>query len=294
MRAIITLILTILLGSNAAAYEERSQEKILLADIYQNIYNWYQEEGIDNDTVVFLRDRSLWYRYGRLNIGRSEWINDEVKEAWIDGHRGQDVDVIVLDNHTSRMVRTNALTTTTVSHGQKVSAILGGSEVINGKRYIGIAPEANIIKKNFWGNSQDSDRYDADIVNMSFGGNRDRLSGYWYDHFNNIGSYEGVNTDALIVKSSGNGGGSCLDGGLCSFGSIELLNDRSDVRDQTLIVGAIDDNNNIKSYSNKAGITKDFFVVDTLMNTQDLEEVHLSQLLQYLVKLLLLSLSSII
>ena len=254
MKKIITVLaLTLAISSNVHANEAE-------ANRYQSAYNF----------LTFVEDRTNWdfswlktpfarhhanLRYGKLRVNNSNWLNDNVKHAWIQGHTGQDTSVAVVDSYTTRFANE-------ISHGDKSAAIIGGTNTYNGRDYIGIAPDADITKTHQLNTSL---THGYDVINFSKGDSRtsytrDIHDDYRYDRVVRLGS--GLHENTLLVKSAGNGGSSCFVNSYCSLASLNLTTDET-ISDQVLIVGAVNEDNELYWYSNKAGNTMNNFVVDT-------------------------------
>ena len=242
------------------------------ANVTQRIYNldYWDNHRYGGFIKEHLANTHANQRYGKEAIDKSSWIESDTKHAWAQGYAGQGVSVGVLDNwnDTDRMGWINTRGAYHIyrpSHGDKTSAIIGGKGTFgtSDTNVVGIAPEATINK--YWGGSyyQGVASQENDIVNMSFGSYRpswtittdNYYKNYQYNYYNT----DAFNTDTLYVRSAGNLGVSCQRGGKCSESSLAMLN--SKLRDSTLIVGALD-GDTIAGYSNRAGITKNNFVVD--------------------------------
>lgn len=274
MKTIITMLIFLLGISEAFAIDGRKYRPEYLQGQYmsaKNLLNYLDSYGIDSGIVIDqLRDKTTRYsrafavsKYGYRPIYNSDrstngWVDLEIKEAWTQGYEGEGVDVYIKDSFYKWDPRD-------ISHGEKTKAILGGTSRLNGYDYVGIAPEANITTSQDMNISASTAAASGhyDIVNLSLG---DHGQPYTFDIHNKYNSgnvsrwIPEIHENTLVVKSAGNRGDNCLIGGTCSIDSIDLVT--SPDSDNVLIVGAVDRNGNMYHYSNKAGNTKDNYVVD--------------------------------
>ena len=154
-------------------------------------------------------------------------------------------------------------------HGTAVAAIAAGAA--NGAGSVGVAPDATILA--FRGNLNDDPDTDdddealtilggaisegfrrsvsagADVINLSLGSDEDGSR----ESFANLLAFAGSN-NVVTVLSAGNEGDA--DPQLSGQAVVE-----ADVAGTAIVVGAVDFNNNIASFSNTAGLAAEFFIV---------------------------------
>lgn len=265
MRKILTVLaLGLAISSNAQAqtfYESAYQNTQRTVEFLEG-YGLHQFTGMFYDRMDRLADGYAAHLYGRSAVDNTFALDNDVKHAWVQGYKGQDVNINVLDNfNSSRYMYVlngwyNPLYIAQ-SHGERVSSVISGqhSHTDRGREFnwVGIAPEANVTNTNLQGNIRRHHIEPYDIVNVSLGSpnvvNIEDYAhrGYWV---------AGDVSNTLVVKSAGNRGLDCLV--TCDPSTIQFRNGNL----ETLIVGALDHRGNIANYSNKAGALKDDFVVD--------------------------------
>lgn len=256
---IILFVLTLLISSNAFAYESVFRYFDKVTDRYEHIpiVHTYLKQYRD-------RYRDLWLNNEYEGAANSLWITDEVRDAWADGYTGNDINIAVVDNFRLDNYGIS-------SHGDRVSSIIDG-DTIYGETVAGIAPDSNVTDiqlRDFGGYVLDQN---YDIVNLSIGssiGNHrirpneirfeNGMQEYTFGNYTftarKLDKFKG-----LIVTSAGNSAYNCNTNQSCDPFNVSLVlgND-----DNTLVVGTINEDNEILSNSNKAGILKDNYVVDT-------------------------------
>ena len=248
-----------ILSSAATAYDNYHQA-ITKRTYNLDIWNTSSYGEIAKD---YFADKYAGQKFGAETIDDSSWITNDVKHAWIQGHSGKGTNVLVIDDFWHPSVGPNGERTT---HGGLASTIVGGDPHDN-LPLIGIAPGANVWttgkfnKMGYFGgfkqnvllvNGQSNQRH------WGHGSTKPVNDGVRIarSYHNNVKPVRSV-----IVVPAGNGAGTCQIGGICNRFATQFLGN-SETRDKTLIVGALDSNNNIVYNSNKAGTTKDNYVVD--------------------------------
>ncbi len=207
------------------------------------------------------------YRYGTEALNNSSWVTPDVKKAWVRGFDGSGVSVAIVDDFGNPL-----------GHGERISTVVGGESTFNGRKYVGLAPNATVNKIDHHAYNI-HEAYNSDIVNMSYGHRPVTVTEELLDNLENRGIpfqrydlatrrvvtdyHENIwnqrNTDALLVRSSGNLSLSCKVGELCNLTVLQLAH--SDKKDQTLIVGSFQNGSSTTLYGEKAGVNKNSFVV---------------------------------
>ena len=227
---------------------------------------------------------------GSLNVGYSTYLTKYgAQVAYNQGWTGQGVNVAVIDtgvtNYSefeSRLL-TGAdfsgagVTTDDVGHGTFVAGVIAAAN--DDKMITGVAFDANIVPvKAFSGStgsfasiakSMDyvSKRTDTNIANISLGGKY--LSASEIDTYRDTIINASKNNTSFIL-AAGNDGLACkpVNGSLngqcnmvAALPSLTGFDALSNSDGAWIVVGSVDNNKVISSFSNRAGVTKDYYMV---------------------------------
>lgn len=191
--------------------------------------------------------------------------------AWAQGIKGKGVLVGIIDSginasHTEFTGRVatgktfvGSNTNDQMGHGTHVAGIIGAAD--NGVGMIGVAPEATLASFRVFGTGGASSSVviaglnaavaaKARVVNMSLGS-----SSAWGDYY----YQNAINKGMLIVAAAGNDGAA-------EVGWPARFAKESWAKGQIIAVGAVDGNNKIASFSNRAGSVMNFYLVTPGVN----------------------------
>lgn len=249
-------------------------------DIKDNSINY--TEGAKSTNLVKKDDKQLNYNYSFHNkIGTATayaqgWTGNNVRVAILDS--GVDYNHIDLNDNIIGVYSVLSYDINATSgfddnkHGTMVAGIIGAEA--NGVGVTGVAYDADLISIKVL-NNKGSGSFSsvaeglkiataehAKVVNISIGG----LSSYNNIEINQVYK-DAINADTSIVVAAGNQNSTCTNtNGIisgCSYPAVlpvlapELLTGKGGF----IVVGSVDKNGNKASYSNSAGILKDFFMV---------------------------------
>ena len=241
-------------SSLAAATDVNISAANAYSSEYQAVENIAQLYGFDLSFYTDTLAKShADFRYGSNVINRSTYINQDIKNAWASGFTGQDVDIFVQDQFGSPTIN---WTGWNPRHGMVTTNIIGGEQNWNGTQFVGIAPDARIHRSESSGGEWNSKH---EIANYSLGFGQvvtEADIGVTKRDYSHPNLHE-----ALRVVSAGNDRSTCLPGAKCNYVALKWYH--STQKDTLLTVGSLNTaKDGIASYSNKAGILKDHYVVD--------------------------------
>lgn len=252
-------------------------------------------EGTKSTNLVKKDDKQLNYNFsfhskiGTATAYAQGWTGNNVKVAILDS--GIDYNHTDLNDNIVGVYSVLSYNDIAVSgfddnkHGTMVAGIIGAEA--NGVGVTGVAYDADLISIKVLNNKGSGSfssvaeglkiatAADAKVVNISIGG----ISSYNNAEINQVYK-DAIAADTSIVVAAGNQNSMCTNnaGGIsgCSYPAVlpilapELLNGDG----AFIVVGSVDKNGNKASYSNSAGILKNFFMVAPGGNVSTTELVY--------------------
>lgn len=229
---------------------------------------------VDKTNKEYYSSYSFHDKIGSSYAYAQGWTGAGVKVAVLDS--GIDYNHIDLKDNIIGVYSTQAYSTTgydDYGHGTMVAGVIAAEK--NDAGIMGVAYDADIISikvlnnlgKGSWAIVSEgvkiATQQNAKVANLSLGGTYTGDTSTWIQTYK-----DAVNSDTSLVIAAGNNNTMCTTsstGSLtgCSYPAAlpllypELLNGTG----AWIVVGSVDKNGNKSSYSNSAGLMKDFFIV---------------------------------